>query len=218
MRNIILITLVASLTITKVYGQEPSQIIVPNHNDKYSEYVQMLESGETDIDYQDFRFSFLESEQFLIASKKSKDLDNLKKQMYAEMDKSNYGEIVSITQQMLSIDYTNMLAHKILRQTYSILGDTVNAQKYKTIQFGLLYSIVNNGDGKTCETAWPVIQISEEYFILNMIEAGVKQQSTYSKGGFCDKMDVVVEGKKKTYYFEISKIFEGYKKFDKKKE
>ena len=212
MRNIILITLVTSLTLIKVYGQETSQIIVPNYNDKYSAYVQMLENGETDIDYQDFRFSFLESEQFLITSKKSNDLSNLTKQMYAEMSKSNYEKIVSITQQMLSIDYTNMLAHKILRQTYKILGDTLNAQKYKIIQFGLMHSILDKGDGKTCETAWPVIQISEEYFILNMMDAEVKKQSIYNKGGFCDKMDVVVEGKKKTYYFEVSKIFEGYKK------
>ena len=212
MRNFVLITFVISLTFIKVYGQEPSKIIVPTHNDKYSTYVQMLERGETDIDYQDFRFSFLESKQFLIASKRKDDLDNLKKQMYAEMDKSNYKEIVSITQQMLSIDYTNMLAHKILRQTYSILGDSVNAQKYKTIQFGLLHSIVDKGDGKTCETAWPVIQISEEYFILNMLGAKTQQQSLYNEGGLCDKMDVVVDGEKKTYYFEVSKVFEGYNK------
>ena len=212
MRNIILVTLVASLTLIKVYGQEPSQIIVPNHNDTYSKYVQMLENGETDIDYQDFRFSFLESEQFLIASKKSEDLNNLKKRMYAEMDKSNYREIVSITQQMLTIDYTNMLAHKILRQTYNILGDTLNAQKYKAIQFGLMHSILDRGNGKMCETAWPVIQISEEYFILNIMGAEFTQQSLYNEGGLCDEMDVMIEGEKKTYYFEVSKVFEGYNK------
>ena len=210
MKNIILTTIL-SLTLINIYGQEPAQIVVPSHNDKYSKYVQMLENGETDIDYQDFRFSFLESDQFVIASK-SKDLDNLKKQMYAEMDKSNYKEIISITQKMLSIDYTNMLAHKILGQTYNILGDTLNAQKYNTIQFGLLHSIIDKGDGKTCKTAWTVIQVSEEYFILNMLEAKVIMQSIYNKKGFCDKINVVVKGKMKTYYFEISKVFEGYKK------
>ena len=212
MKHFFLITLLASLTLVKTYGQEFSQIIVPSYDDKYSTYVQLLENGETDIDYQDFRFSFLESEQFVIASKKSAELSDLTKRMYAEMEKSNYGEVISITKQMLSIDYTNMLAHKILRQTYAILEDTENAQKYKTIQFGLLHSIIDSGDGKTCETAWTVIQISEEYFILNMLEAKVKMQSIYNKKGFCDKIVALVEGKKKTYYFEINKVFEGYKK------
>jgi len=212
MRHIFLITLLTSLTFVNLYGQEKSQIIVPEFNDKYSTFVQMLENGETDIDYQDFRFSFLESEQFVIASKKTKEFSDLTKRMYAEMDKSNYEEVISITKQMLSIDYTSMLAHKILRQTYEILKDTENAQKYKAIQFGLLRSIIDTGDGKTCETAWKVIQISEEYFILNMLDAKVLSQSIYNKKGFCDKIVTLVEGKKKTYYFEISKVFEGYKK------
>ncbi len=206
MKHIILIALVTSCVLVKAYGKESSQVIIPNYDDKYCKYVQMLENGETDIDYQDFRFSFLESKQFLIASRKSVDLSNLTKKMYAEMNKLNYKEIISIIQQMLSIDYTNM------RQTYYALGDTLNAEKYKAIQFGLMRSIVDKGDGKTCETAWPVIQVSEEYFILNIIGAKFKQQSTYTQGGFCDIMEVIVDGEEKTYYFEISKIFQGYMK------
>jgi hypothetical protein len=171
-----------------------------------------LEAGQTDIDYQDFRFSFIESEQFKIASKKSIEFDSLMKEMYMQMDKSNYQEIIEITKQMLSIDYTSMIAHKILRQTYKITGDTINAAKYKTIQFGLLNSILKKGDGQSCSTAWPVIQISEEYFILQMLGAKLQEQSIDTDGGLCDKMEVKVDGKKNTYYFETSKVFEGYNK------
>jgi len=114
---------------------------------------------------------------------------------------------------MLSIDYTSMLAHKILRQTFKIIGDTLNAKKYKTIQFGLLYSITESGDGKSCKTAWHVIQVSEEYFMLQMLGAELKGQSIDNSGGLCDKMEVKTEeGEEKTYYFDTSKVFEGYKK------
>jgi len=112
---------------------------------------------------------------------------------------------------MLSIDYTSMLAHKILRQTYKMIGDSINSAKYKAIQFGLLNSIVKKGDGKSCETAWPVIQITEEYFILSMIGATLQKQSIVNDGGICDKMDVKEDGNLKTYYFETSKVFAGYK-------
>ena len=40
----------------------------------------------------------------------------------------------------------------------------------------------------------------------------VIMQSIYRKKGFCDKIIAFVDGKKKTYYFEISKVFEGYKR------
>ncbi len=212
MKKSTLLLLTIILTSIYSFGQTTPQVVVPNFSDKFCDYVKQLEAGQTDIDYQDFRFSFIESEQFKIAGKKNTAFDSLKKEMYVQMDKSNYPEIIKVTKQMLSIDYTSMIAHKILRQTYKIIGDTISATKYKTIQFGLLNSIVKKGDGKTCETAWPVIQIEEEYFILEMVGAKLQKQSIDNDGGLCDKMEVKVDGKKDTYYFETSKVFEGYKK------
>ncbi|MBI4680994.1 MAG: DUF4919 domain-containing protein [Nitrospirae bacterium] len=189
------------------------EVIAPNSNDKYNNYVKNLESGQTDIDYQDFRFSFIESGQFKIASEKSSEFDRLKKEMYVNMNnKSNYQETINIAKKMLSIDYTGMIAHKVLRHAYETVGDAINAQKHKTIQFGLLNSIVRNGDGQTCATAWQVIQVSEEYFILQMLGAKLQEQSVVNSGGLCDKMDVQIDGIQKTYYFEISKVFDGYGK------
>lgn len=186
------------------------EITIPEFNDYYCQTIKLLESGNTEIEYKKFRESFIESEQFKIASKKSKEFIDLKKEMYNQMSESNYDSVISITKNMLSIDYTNMTAHKILRQTYKIIGNTINAEKYKTIQFGLLKSIVNNGDGKSCESGWPVIQVSEEYFILNMLELKLLEQSIDNTGGVCDKMKVENDnGEKITYYFEISKVFEG---------
>lgn len=208
MKKATLLFVIFSLAAISSYGQ----ISIPESSDKYSDYVKKLEAGQTDIDYQDFRFSFLESKQFKVARKKATEFKNLQNEMHQQMDKSNYEEIIKITQKMLSIDYTSMIAHKILRQTYKIIGDTSNAEKHKTIQFGLLNSIVEKGDGKTCATAWPVIQIEEEYFILQMLDAKLKQQSVDNVGGLCDKMNVIMEGSDKTYYFETSKVFEGYEK------
>ena len=197
------------------FGQD-TKIEVPNFNDKYSNYVKQLEDGKIDIDYVDFRNSFLESKQF---GKKSTNYDSLKKQVYAEIKSKNYNNVVKLTKAMLSIDYTSLFAHKYLQQTYKILGDTTNKNKYHDIEFGLLYSITRSGDGKTCETGWHVIQIEEEYFILNMLGADLQKQSI-SNGGknTCDKMVVKTEeGEIKTYYFEANKVFEMESKmFDKK--
>ena len=208
-----LFTFTFLLTAFFSFGQTSSEVSIPSFNDKYSEFVKQLESGQIDINYKDFRESFIESDQFKIATKKSTEFDSLKKEMYSLMTKKDYLGIIKVTKEMLSIDYTSMIAHKILRQTYKITGDTISASKYKTIQFGLLNSIVKNGDGKTCATAWPVIQIDEEYFILQMLGAALQKQSIDNTGGLCDKMEVKTEeGDKKTYYFETSKVFEGYKK------
>jgi hypothetical protein len=42
-----------------LFGQSSSEIVVPPFQDTFSDYIKKLEAGETNIDYQDFRFSFL---------------------------------------------------------------------------------------------------------------------------------------------------------------
>jgi|26BtaG_2_1085354.scaffolds.fasta_scaffold08456_3 hypothetical protein len=204
------ITLIFFFNLNIILGQTETEIKVPEFDDNYSKSVKILENGNTDIDYKLFRESFIESKQFKIASEKSTEFSELTKTMYKQMSESEFDSVISTTKKMLSIDYTNMTAHKVLRQTYKIVGDTINAEKYKTIQFGLLKSIVNNGDGKSCENGWSVIQVSEEYFILNMLGVKLSKQNVDNNGGICDRMEVTDEnGEEKTYFFEISNVFKG---------
>ena len=193
------------------FPQNTPTVAIPRYDDKYSKLVRQLEAGETNINYRDFRDSFLESEQSKVAGEKTAVLDSLRKTMHELMKKAKYTDIVAIAKKMLSIDYTDIEAHKILQQTYKILRDAANQQKYHDIEFGLLNSIVNNGDGKTSQTAWPVIQVTEEYFILEMLGAKLLKQSIDSNGP-CDRMEVQTDEGKKVYYFEISKVFKGYNK------
>lgn len=202
----LLFTILLYFISIKTFAQE-NKIIFPNFDDKYSKYVKSLENGELDIDYTDFRNSFLESKQYNLKKSNYKDL---KKKVYAEIEKKNYQGVINATKEMLSIDYTNMFAHKYLQQTYEILGDVANQKKYHDIEFGLLNSIIKSGDGKTCETGWHVTQIEEEYFILNMMGTEFQTQSVSNGGNnICDKMEVKTEdGNLKTYYFEANKVFE----------
>lgn len=190
-----------------VFGQE-SKIEIPPFKDKYSNYVEQLENGKTDIDFTDFRNSFLESKQY---DNKGTNYDDLKKQVFAEIKNKNYQEVIKLTKAMLSIDYTSMFAHMYLQKTYKILGDTLNRDKYHDIEFGLIYSITKSGDGLTCETGWHVTQIEEEYFIINVVLGGDFQGQALvgSKKDKCDKMTLKTEeGKIVSYYFEINKVFE----------
>ena len=167
------------LVITSGYAIAQTEINVPDFNDQYCKTVKLLESGKEDIDYKKFRESFLKSEQFKVALGKTSELSELKKEMNKQKISRKYEDVLAITKQILSIDYTDLTAHKALRQTYSILRDLDKAKKYKTIQMGLLKSIINSGDGKSCETAWEVIQIKEEYFILKMLNAKLIHQKIY---------------------------------------
>ena len=192
-------------------AQDVSTVAVPGYNDRYSTLVRQLEAGQTDIDYREPRESFLQSEQFKVARQRQPDLDTLRRSLHELMRRAKYDEVLSTAKEMLGIDYTDMEANKVLQQTYKILGDTRNNAKYHDIEFGLINSISRNGDGKTCRSAWPVVQVSEEYFFLGVMGAELLRQFVDRDGGLCDKMEVKTGEGPRTYYFEVTKVFQGYK-------
>jgi hypothetical protein len=208
--NAVLCCLALFATSREVLAQDTS-VTVPRFDDQYSKLVRRLEAGETSINYREFRDSFLESEQFKVVGNEQPNLDTLRKTLHELMQTSKYADIVAVAKKMLSLDYTDMEAHKILQQTYKKLGDVSNQKKYHDIEFGLLNSIVKSGDGKTCRTGWPVIQVTEEYFILAMLGAKVLQQSVDPEGP-CDRIEAQTDQGKTVYYFEISQVFKGYHK------
>lgn len=81
------------------------------------------------------------------------------------------------------------------------VGRFEDSIRYRNQYYGLLASIVNSGDGKSPATAFKVISVDEEYALLNYMGADRKKQSLQ---GVCDAMDVEIEGKALTIYFDVS--------------
>ena len=193
-------------------SQPRTGITIPNFNDEYCKTIKILEGGVTDVDYTNFRHSFLASKQYEVKHKAP--YDSLNQKLYDAVSRNETRKVISIAKAMLSIDYTSMTAHKYLRQASKITGDTAMANKHYAIQFGLMHSILKTGDANSCETAWEVTQLEEEYFLMRMRGATLKRQSIEQAGkNICDKLDVVLDdGQAKTYYFKTNRIFAKYPK------
>ena len=86
----------------------------------------------------------------------------------------------------------------------SLLTDPSQAaeqQYHRGMFYGLLGSITSSGDGKSCKTAYYVINVDEEYTVLNYMGTKTLGQSLE---GACDVLDVELNGKRTTIYFDIS--------------
>jgi hypothetical protein len=75
---------------------------------------------------------------------------------------------------------------------------------HKTMLFGLMDSLFRSGNGKSCESGYYVININEEYMLLNAI--GAKDLGHKVRGN-CDTFDVELEGKRTTVSFTMSNAF-----------
>jgi len=75
-------------------------------------------------------------------------------------------------------------------------------KKYHQAMFaGLMESLFQSGDGKTCKTAYHAINVNEEYMVMDWLNA--KPGEHISQGG-CDVFDVQLKGKPAKIYFDVS--------------
>lgn len=194
--------------------QIQSKLIIPPFNDTYCSYIKQLENGEMNIDYTDFRMSYIDSEQYVISTNelylKKDSLINILAQ---EMNNNNPQGMLDVSEQLLEIDYTDMTSHNIQRQAYSLMGDTIGAKKHELILLGLLRSIIGNGDGQSCETAWPIIQLAEAYFIIQMIGAEIiPSDDMVEVNSICEPFLIQVGEQKEAIYFNTEKMRKGLAK------
>ena len=182
-------------------------IELPADGDEYSALVARAAAHDQSVDFAALRAAYLTS-----AAYKRADLDTLQRlehEMVAATQATDGAATVrQKAEQILSIDFTDLNAQKLLRQSCALLHDDACADLHHFLEFGLLKSITQGGDGKSCAAGWEAMQIKEEYFLLAMIGAKVESQSLVSDGGHsCDAMAVTDEnGAAQTYFFKIDKM------------
>lgn len=187
--------------------------LVPADSDEYAAFVRRAESGATDIDFRAMRLAYLESAAFLRAGVASDQVRAQQKEMSAAMRAGDAGRVRDAARRIMSLVYIDLGAQKALRQSCKILQDEACAARYHDIEFGLLKSILATGDGKSCSTAWEVVTVDEEYFILGMLGFTLKSQEGPNGSEICDKMTGVGEnGEPLVFFFDVRPVFRGYER------
>ncbi|RYZ71439.1 MAG: DUF4919 domain-containing protein [Proteobacteria bacterium] len=97
-------------------------------------------------------------------------------------------------------------AHLIRAQALKKLGDLAGFSYHFHCFYGLIHSIASSGDGKSPETAFKVISVAEEYYLLDEIGARLIEQNLQHPH---DVMRVRLrDGTETTLYFDVSISFE----------
>jgi hypothetical protein len=174
-----------------------------------SEYAGLLEKvkgGDTSIDFQRLRLSWVDSPEY----KDAKDVSKAEKEMMTFLDAKEYDKALKASEKVLASEYVNADAHFVEYSANKALGHEDEAQFHLKVFRGLMDSIVKHGDGLSAETAWVVINVHEEYVVLNVLGYRPSEQSMLSRDGHTyDRMDVksVEDGSKKTFYFNVDISF-----------
>ncbi len=183
-----------------------SGVQLPADGDEYSSLVARAAAHDDTVDFRALRMAYLKSRAYQRAQTQWDAESTLRKEMYeAARTVETATTVRQKAEALLSIDYTDMEAHKFLRQSCVVLHDDACADLHHFVEFGLLTSITRSGDGKSCATGWEAVQVGEEYFVLRMLGQTFTRQSLISEGGHsCDAMDVTDDKDVAAiYYFNI---------------
>ena len=175
----------------------------------YSEYVKDLENNKTDIDYTDFRHSYynttFEKGEFELPNNK------LGEESVMNYNRGDLEKAEEAALKLLASNYSSMHAHLILSLIYKQKNEEAKYEKHMSVVKGLISSITITGDGLSPETAWKVIDVFEEYFILShVLNVEIKAQELSFTEPVCDKMTVVANGEEYALYFDISLIMQRF--------
>ena len=174
---------------------------------KYDALLEKAKKGEGPVDYKALRFAYFETPAYnpLVGM-----LDY--RALWTQVMQKNWAEAVKQADAVLGKNYVDANAHMVAFIAHRELGNGEQAKLHRRWADGLLDSIKSGGDGKSAETAWHVISISEEYAVMRSLSLRATGQSLANQNGHAyDVMKTVdPQNVEATYYFNVDKPFSAY--------
>ena len=122
--------------------------------------------------------------------------------VYEALRQNHPDDVIRLGQAWLAKNPVDAEVYMLLAICQRQQGDLPGYYRSISLFYGLLRSITAGGDGLTPATAFKVIAVPEEYFVIRDLGAKVLLQSLVDH---FDKMDLQTEdGRKFTLYFDVS--------------
>jgi hypothetical protein len=130
--------------------------------------------------------------------------------MHIAMGKKEYQKAVEHAEKLLSKNFVNIGAHRIAAIAHAELKNDAQSKLHAYVRDGLIQSIKKSGDGKSPNTAFVVIDTSEEYAVMDSLGVKPMRQSLIGeKGHKYDRQDGEdAKDQRVTLYFNIDRPFQ----------
>jgi hypothetical protein len=153
----------------------------------YGALVDRLKAGDRTVNFTEARMAFAETPEY------SGTMMVVYRSLWGPLNMRDFEGALEIADTVLQRNYVEPNAHMVAFIAHNELGHEEEAQLHRFIADGLLRSITSKGDGKSAETAYQVIDVSEEYALFRAMNLIPKSQGagTPSGGVIVDRMVVV---------------------------
>lgn len=176
---------------------------------RYEQLVAKAENGDADTDYTALRHAYAESAGYDPYGVKWRAPFNA---AWAAFQAKDCATALARSEEARKIDYTAVSVHAFRADCFRQAGDGAHADRELAIARGLARSEMAGGDGKTVATAYDIVTMGEERFLLSVL--GVRetgQALLKTDGGPVDAIAAADSrtGETRTVYFKLNAIFLG---------
>jgi len=201
--SIVISTLLIVLIIPCFVHAQPDTLYTITVDDSiYLELVVEALAKPDSVDYTRIRHAYIKTS-FCTSTIGDAEMISSMRKAYNE---KRYDDAILYGEKIVKGHFVNSRAHMILDMAYEKIGEQEKASFYYLIAYGLIQSILGSGDGKSPETAYQVIAVTEEYIITDVLGYKVKEQALVDiKGSSYDLLDVtnIKTDEKTTLYFNV---------------
>jgi Domain of unknown function (DUF4919) len=173
-------------------GAEPS----------YDELVAKAQSDGIGVDYMALRLAYARSDN---ADVSGLSLESAIAPMLEAANGGDCAKAIDASDTVLKQNFINILAHLVRSACFNKMGELGRAAREDTIVQGLRDSIFASGDGKSEKTAFVVVTLDEERFVLST--KGLRESGQALLGGGGHSYDLLTgvakDGTSEQVYFQI---------------
>jgi Domain of unknown function (DUF4919) len=169
----------------------------------YEDLLAKLKAGDTAIDFQALRLAYAESASYDPYGSGPK---NARVDMIKAFNKGDCEAALAHANAIIEEVYIDAEAHIVASRC---LGTALGkAAFHREIAQGLGNSILDSGDGKSAATAFVIVRIAEEYYVLGAMGLRMQGQSLASEGGHAFDLMKATDrnGNAVSVYFQIDRV------------
>lgn len=179
--------------------------------DAYEDLLAKLKAGDTSIDFAALRYAYAESANY---DGYGGGPPGAQKAMAEAFRAGDCKQALVQAKLILDSMYIDIPAHIVASRCSAETYEVGTSNFHRAIAMGLERSILSSGDGKSPQTAYVVVRISEEYHMIGILGFRPGKQSLVHDGGHSyDLMQVTdASGKEVSIYFQIDRVLAGLTK------
>lgn len=195
------VLIVAVLLAAQVVAQ---QAPAPTPQQEFQALLERVKKSDASVD-----FTRVRQLQTQLASYKPYGVD-VEEHPYKVLQAGDLKKAQAVVEQILAESYLDMDAHNVAALLADRRGDKAAAEYHRYVLGGVVDSILGSGDGRTPETAYVVIAVSEEYATVGILGLQVVEQHLMrdESGHSYDLLEVVNPETRATQkmYFNIDSV------------